>query len=225
MEFRNTPVTSIPERIENYFRQHASRKIHIIIIGANNGITEDFLSAYMKKSNSVGVLVEPVSYLFKTLQETFKGYSDLYFENSAVYTKNCKRAFYRVEKAPELPDWAEGLGSFNKKNILHHVNQVPALKSHLVKETVNCLTFDALVKKYNFNTIDILQIDVEGYDFEIIKNIDFETHRPKMIIVEILHLSIYECFALINYLTEKQYTVSKNANTFDLFATDNLQSV
>ena len=63
------------------------------------------------------------------------------------------------------------------------------LKDDVVKEeTVNCITFDELVKKHTIEKIDILQIDTEGYDYLIFKQIDLDRFKPEFIRIEICNL-------------------------------------
>ena len=78
-----------------------------------------------------------------------------------------------------------------------------------------------LLKKYKIDRINILQIDTEGYDYDIIFSINFKQIRPDIIIFEYLHLTYYQCFALINLLEENDYKVNRNKNSFDIIAIDN----
>jgi hypothetical protein len=34
---------------------------------------------------------------------------------------------------------------------------------------------------YRFNGVDLIQIDVEGYDYEVLKMIDFDVVKPKIV--------------------------------------------
>ena len=45
--------------------------------------------------------------------------------------------------------------------------------SQIKEEIVECINFNDLVHQEKINKIDLLQIDTEGYDFEIIYSIDF----------------------------------------------------
>lgn len=46
---------------------------------------------------------------------------------------------------------------------------------------VRCITFDELLRRHDKSEIDLLQIDAEGYDFEILKTVDFARYRPKLV--------------------------------------------
>jgi len=50
-----------------------------------------------------------------------------------------------------------------------------------VTEVVQCETLSALLNKHNLSSPDLLVIDAEGYDFEILKTIDFAHTKPKYI--------------------------------------------
>ena len=50
------------------------------------------------------------------------------------------------------------------------------------------MSFDDLFQKHGIQKIDLLQIDTEGFDFEIIKMFDFAKYSPKIINYESVHL-------------------------------------
>jgi len=83
-------------------------------------------------------------------------------------------------------------------------------------ERVKCVTLKDLLQKYNIKNIDLLQIDVEGHEYKIIRSIDFNVIRPKIIHYENKHLNIddnKECVAL---LKAKGYTVFDSHTVNDL---------
>ncbi len=43
-----------------------------------------------------------------------------------------------------------------------------------------------ILKKYNFYKIDFLNIDLEGFEYEVIKSIDFKKYQINLICIEIL---------------------------------------
>ena len=52
---------------------------------------------------------------------------------------------------------------------------------------VQYLTFSNLMEKYSVSSIDLLQIDVEGAEFQILNSINFEKIEIKKIIFEYKH--------------------------------------
>ena len=63
------------------------------------------------------------------------------------------------------------------------IRQVAHPFSHpnLDKSVVQCIAFDTLLYRHEVRQIDLLQVDVEGYDFEIIKLVNFHRIRPNLI--------------------------------------------
>jgi hypothetical protein len=55
--------------------------------------------------------------------------------------------------------------------------------------------FKQLLEKHQISEVDFLQIDAEGYDFELLKSIDFSTTRPRFVNYErvLLQGSEEEC--------------------------------
>ena len=56
---------------------------------------------------------------------------------------------------------------------------------------IDFITFDNLIKKYEIDSIDNLQIDVEGAEYKILKSIDFRNIRIDQIFFEKKHFDGY----------------------------------
>ena len=161
----------------------------LVVIGAHSGVW--LKSLFDKYQNQNILLVEPVPYNIDLLKENTAKYKNISIETSAVSEKNQIKKFYYVK-----PDavkklgkhWASGIGSFDKQHILNH-----KYKRFMVSDTdiedvdVQYLTFSDLIEKYSISSIDLLQIDVEGAEFEILSSIDFEKIEIKKIIFEFKH--------------------------------------
>jgi FkbM family methyltransferase len=52
------------------------------------------------------------------------------------------------------------------------------------KQKIQKRRLDSLFRQYNIKDIDILSIDVEGYETEVLKGLDFSNFRPKVIVAE-----------------------------------------
>jgi FkbM family methyltransferase len=161
-----------------------------IQIGANDGIVHDPLYRYVLENRWNGVLVEPVQYYFDLLKQNYAGASQLQFENVAISDVDGYREFFRIrEDLDFLPQWTKGLGSFDRAVLMKHRWVIPNIQRYIVQERVECLSFASLLKRHGVDKIDLLMIDTEGYDFEIIKQIDFDGFRPGVIIYEHKHFA------------------------------------
>ncbi|HEY1078062.1 MAG TPA: FkbM family methyltransferase [Fontimonas sp.] len=159
-------------------------------IGANDGEQLDPLRREILRREWHGVLVEPVPYVFKRLQRNYGGNPRLTLMNVAVAEKSGSLPFYHLrEKGPDeqLPPWYDALGSFRKDVVLKHDKYIADIASRVVCAEVPCLSFEDLCARAGVKQLDMLQMDTEGYDYEIIRHIDFTRWRPALIIYEHLH--------------------------------------
>lgn len=218
MRYLSVSALSITTLLKNYFTDTADDDVFIVIIGANSQQLDDFLSPYLTLKNLTGLLVEPLKDIFDSLLAGYHGRTNLHFENSAITKRNGAKNFYRVNKDLANSAWTKGLGSLSKSVIEAHQNQLENIDRMIVKEKVNGISFSSLIEKYSISHINVLQIDTEGYDFEIIKTINFEQLKPDIIIAEYLHLTLYQYYVCVEYLDEKNYLVYKNTDSFDFVA-------
>lgn len=178
-----------------------SDEFFFVQIGSNDGVIHDPLFQYIRKYRWRGILVEPVAFYFKRLVDNYQHDERLIFENVAISDDEESRDLYKVKEGLDfLPKWTTGLGSFYLPVLLKHQWAIPDLEKYIVKEQVRCKTFNRLMEDHQVERIDLLMIDTEGYDFEIIKQIDFNRLKPATIIYERKHLvktNLLECEKLL----------------------------
>ena len=91
--------------------------------------------------------------------------------NIAIGSKNKRQIFYYKKKRHPMntlnKEWANYL-----------------FKDYIKKGTVMTRTFDYVLKKIK-KKIDLLDIDVEGYEYEVLKKINFKKNIFKIILIEI----------------------------------------
>lgn len=68
-----------------------------------------------------------------------------------------------------------------------------------------CLCFDSLLKELGNPTVDILQIDAEGYDGALLRMIDFDRFRPTIIHYEHANMGKQERDACARMLIQQGY--------------------
>jgi FkbM family methyltransferase len=176
-------------------------------IGANDGVSNDPIRKFVLKYQMRGVLVEPQPDVFARLQRNYEGVPGVTFENAAIAAKDGQRELYRFRPSPDLPQWAHGLASFSKETLTGNLQNV---KGEVETIHVPTLSFGSLLRKHNLERVDLLQIDAEGFDFEIIKMVDFSTVRPAIIHFEHGFLSREEQEECCRYLNKHGYMVNNN---------------
>lgn len=174
-----------------------------IQIGANDGAQHDPLRTTILKQRWHGVLVEPVPFVFDRLQLYYQGFKRVKLENVAIADHDGIKDFYHLRQAKQeddLPRWYDGIGSFNRDVVLKHRDRIPDIDQRIVTRQVPCLKFSSLCERHGIEVLDLLQMDTEGYDFEIIRRIDLNRFRPILIMYEHHHLSSADKRACEAYL-------------------------
>ena len=151
-------------------------KFGLVVIGAHFGVWLNDELARFDKENIL--LVEPVPYNHKKLKERFINSNNIQICSNAIFSENKISKFYYVnEKSISKlgKHWASGIGSFNKNHILDHRTKRFKVEEKDIDEIeIEFITFDNLIEKYLIESIDKLQIDVEGAEYEILKSIDYK---------------------------------------------------
>ena len=62
------------------------------------------------------------------------------------------------------------------------------------------MSLNKLFQKNNVRDITLLHIDTEGYDWEILSQLNLDDVKPKVILIEYKHLNKIEKRSLINFL-------------------------
>jgi len=190
----------------------------LVVIGAHFGVwLSEKISEY---KNTNVLLVEPVPYNYKILKDTYKNNKNIFVCTKAVFSENSKKNFYFVkeESIPKLgKHWASGIGSFDKQHILNHKSKRFEIQDHDIdKIEIDFITFENLIKEYEIESIDNLQIDVEGAEYEILNSIDFGKIRINSIQFESKHFDgTFNEGPKLNIIKEKLYENGYNLTQID----------
>ena len=187
-----------------------------IQIGANDGILHDPINYYINKYKWKGIFVEPVNQYFDKLKKTYAKNEGLFFENSAISDHNEKKKIYKVkEDTKHVANWYQGIASFDKNSLLRHKYAFPEIEKFIEEQTVDCVTFQYLINKYDVKKIDFLCIDVEGYEMVIIKQLPALNIKPKVIYYEHKHMSKTQKRECKSFLSSLGYIFKRSsyANT------------
>lgn len=201
----------LPVRLSLIF----SSRLHIRVvqIGSNDGKSGDPLHRLLIENTEWRALfVEPVPYLFCKLKLNYPEHSRFVFENVAIGHQFGTTSFYFVDPSarsqnPELPAWVEQLGSFDRGYIERHFGGF--LCPYINELQVEIIPLNDLLTKHGFQGVDLLHVDTEGYDFEVIRQLDFRCHRPRAILFEHKHLRQSDRFAAIQMLKRADYRLEK----------------
>jgi len=161
-------------------------------VGANDGSARDPLRIQIRRRRWRGIMVEPVPYVFQRLANRYSGHPRVELEQAAIADRIDSLPFFHLREAEpgeQVWQYYHALGSFRREVLLKHRNFIPDIDERVVETRVPCTTLADLCARHGMPEIDLLFIDTEGYDYEILKTVDFERQRPRVVVYEHIHLN------------------------------------
>lgn len=152
-------------------------------------------------------MVEPLPWVFEHLRSNYRGQEGVTFENAAIARADGRVPFYYAAAPAEdrgqddRPIWSDTIGSLSRAEVGKTIAaarafvahrrgiHIPGLESRIERTEVPGLTFESLCRKHLIRELDLLLIDAQGHDYQIIKGVDFERYRPRLLIYESITLS------------------------------------
>lgn len=176
------------------------KNLLLIQVGAFDGVHGDFIHDFLMKEECEAILIEPQVTAFNQLKENYTGSkSDIRFVNGAIGVKSESVTMFRVKsdflnyynRSDET--YLGRIASFNKDYVVENIagkikrwgdGRVSPDESVQFVESfdVDIVEFENIV---NFDEVTeneiVLQIDCEGFDFEVIKCFPLDKKRPSLI--------------------------------------------
>jgi hypothetical protein len=116
---------------------------------------------------------------------------------------------YQVIPDDSLPEYVKILPSFDRDIILKNKPLIPNIEQFIETVEVSAMTLESLLKKHSIQHVNLLQIDAEGFDYEILQMAFQIDLLPDIINFEYTHFlpeTIVECG---NVLSSKGYSYLK----------------
>jgi FkbM family methyltransferase len=199
-----------------------SHEFQFIQVGANDGLINDPLLRLIALFQWQGILLEPQPLVFeRELKPLYQNNQRIHLVNAAVDRVEGNRTLYTISFSTQR--WATGLASFSKPTLESRINDgyvekaaikygdiLPANKMDWMSSTdIACRSFESLIMESSMKSLDLLQIDTEGYDFEIIRMFPFHLIQPRAISFENEHSSDDAYAEILLFLQEKGYRVKE----------------
>ncbi|HEX8315149.1 MAG TPA: FkbM family methyltransferase [Flavisolibacter sp.] len=192
----------IEKILEKNFKKNSP--FFFIQVGAHDGIQYDSLYDFVKGRDAKGVVIEPLPDLYRQLTANYAAFPGVIAVNKAVHPIEKRVMLYRVdpEQSARLPEWASGISSLFADH--YKKSGIPA--SAVISEAVVAdHLMNIVAEYYGYEQIDFLQIDVEGFDYEVLKQIDFRKLTPAIIKFEYINLAKADAKAAIHLLKKNGY--------------------
>jgi len=190
--------------IREYYERYNHKDFFFVEIGAYDGIAADPAREFILKYKWKGILIEPIPYIFETLKKNYEGHQQLIFENIAISNDDNDRIIYystpefqatvSSKKWPIQRRMLTAISSFQQDtwlNVKRSKREIKWFRNEIIPNMVAlkvpCMSLQSFFDKHGIKELDLLQIDTEGFDYEIIKQID--KIRPRLINYENKHLA------------------------------------
>jgi FkbM family methyltransferase len=173
----------------------ANPRMTFLQIGAFDGVGEDDLRELIVLHELRGVLVEPQPIAFARLQQTYRNQPQVTLLQAAIAEQEGTRKFFVTRGEASMA------ASFDRAHLRKH--GIP--DEQIVAQEVPCHTVESALRAAGLQHVDLIQIDAEGYDWTIIRSIDFSRLQPRILRFEYRHMTATDADACLTLLAEHGY--------------------
>ncbi|MDJ0688921.1 MAG: FkbM family methyltransferase [Xenococcaceae cyanobacterium MO_188.B32] len=196
------------EHIFSHLTTSIDTPVNFIQIGSFDGITNDPIRKFVINHSWKGIFVEPIKEYYDRLLKNYDGIEGLIFKNVAIDSKPGHRSIYRLRpEAISLTPYAPQFSTFNREVLTKRKNKFPEIESLIEEVNVPCMTVQEIINTEGMTRVDLVQIDTEGYDFEILKSIDLQLIKPSVIRYEHIHLKDEDRQKSVDLLVNNGYKI------------------
>jgi FkbM family methyltransferase len=185
-------------------------------IGANDGQLAENLHHSFMSSDWRAVMLEPLPDLFEKLRKTYASKPKFRLINAALTPQDGVANIRRIPPEDVRSDelWAHGIASLEdapqssfKAGGEVSLDLATDLTARSRLEEIKTISFSTLVKQTGLDKIDYLQIDTEGYDLIVLRQVDFSLFEPRLICCEIFNLSESDRSEVVKLLQSLHYNI------------------
>tara|TARA_B100000945_G_C20347810_1_gene580664 strand:+ start:411 stop:1157 length:747 start_codon:yes stop_codon:yes gene_type:complete len=186
----------------------------IIDIGSNKG---QFILILDKFFKNIKVLsFEPISEVLKKQKKFFASRENITFFNFALGSSNSETILNITRKKD-----SSSILQIANENLLGRNFDI------IEKRQISVKTLESALRNIKLKDSILLKLDVQGYEFEVLKGAENLLPKIKYIITEVAKNQIYKNQVaeniVIKYLKERNFEIIKTANLFKIKNTNYLQ--
>jgi FkbM family methyltransferase len=182
----------------------------IVQIGANDGDSSDPLSGIIAQSTARAFLVEPLPDPFARLQKRYANNDRVRTINAALGDRDGEATIWRVAPDNEKLSALSVYTSFDRQVIEKTRVDYKPLGGRVVGEPVRMITAKTMLKELGINSIDLLQVDTEGWDAKVVNWFLDAGMTPAVINYEHVHLNAAEDQALLDRMRSMGYKLARH---------------
>jgi FkbM family methyltransferase len=201
----NALSLAVPAVLQRHLRSgRPASEFTVVEIGAFDGSLADPVRNFINEYGLRAVLAEPQPDIFDRLMKSYVGNPNVTFENAAISHENGNAVLHRFKKTANTPYIAGALASLSRDTLLNNHHNMAGETEEV---PIKVMTLESLLQKHEIRSVDLLQIDTEGHDWNIIRSIDFTKIKPTILHYEISILPERDQNESIEYLAANGYSV------------------
>jgi FkbM family methyltransferase len=213
--------------------------------GASDGVIADPVYPLLERWGGRGVAAEPVPYVFDRLVQNYAHHAEVVCLPVAVAPRSGTMDFWYVEPGHSGLEYiVQAMGTSTREHLLytitrlqqitnlqpepmHHPAHPPTvdrfsgsgipgdLDRYVRSVPVEALTFDELLARARLDHVDLVNLDVEGLDYDIFTTVDWQRWRPAVVIIETYEMTDHEQRTVFTTFADLGY---RHAGPFSLFS-------
>lgn len=163
-------------------------EVRFVQVGANDGVRFDDLFQTVTSGGWKGLVIEPIPEIFERLVTNYRLNRKVTPLNIAIHPSKDSESIFFVKSGSldKYPDYAYGLGTMLKPHLVKH----GISESDIGEVSVTCARLEQVIDQYNIECLDVLQIDTEGFDYQVLRTLNFRRCKPRVIKFEWMNLTI-----------------------------------
>lgn len=206
-------ATPLQRELRKRFR--SAPPCRAIQIGAHDGVTHDPFREYLIQPGWESIVLEPNPAIFPTLAANYRAYPNVVPRNlAASYTADRLSLWVLAEEFLSKRSDSSVLStlvSHSRETMEEHLRMVDGASASLREIVVPCVTVEALLEEQGWPRIDALFVDVEGFENDILLNMDCARLDARYIVFE-HHLLADQGAAIVEKLTGFGYVCIRIAS-------------